>query len=130
MKVTQTHDMHTGSSFSDFLDEQGIRNEVEASAIKRVLAWQFQQAMEQQKKTKQAMARDLKTSRSQVARLLDPANTAISLDTISRAADVLGKQLVFELRDLPTPRGPKGKRSISTRHKPDVSAKALRSTAA
>ncbi len=55
---------HSGSSFQSFLEEEGIREDVEAIAIKRVLAWQLQQQMQQQKKTKQAMARELHTSRS------------------------------------------------------------------
>ena len=94
-------DMHLGSRFSDFLSEQGIRNEVETSAIKRVLAWQFEEAMKKQEKTKRALAKELKTSRSQVDRLLDPNNTGVSIETIARAADALGKELVFELRDRP-----------------------------
>jgi hypothetical protein len=98
-KDTQTKSTHTGSSFSAFLEEEGIRNEVEGAAIKRVLAWQFQQEMKKQRKTKQAMARELKTSRSQLDRLLDPTNTAVSLETLTRAANVLGKHLVFEIRD-------------------------------
>jgi hypothetical protein len=91
--------IHTGSSFDDFLEEQGIRNEVEAAAIKKVLAWQFEQEMLKQQKTKQGMARELRTSRSQLDRLLDPENTAVSLETLTRAANVLGKRLVFEIRD-------------------------------
>jgi hypothetical protein len=98
---TQHAPIHTGQSFADFMDEQGIRNEVEATAIKRVLAWQFEQAMQKQQKTKQAMAKELHTSRSQLDRLLDPNNTAVTLETISRAADALGKVLVFDLRDRP-----------------------------
>jgi antitoxin HicB len=93
------HSIHSGSSFDDFLEEEGIRDEVQGAAIKRVLAWQFEQAMEKQKKTKQNMAKELNTSRSQLDRLLDPANTRVSLETITRAANVLGKQLVFEIRD-------------------------------
>lgn len=89
---------HSGSSFDEFLDEEGIREEVESAAIKRVLAWQFEQEMGRQRKTKQAMARELKTSRSQLDRLLDPQNTAVSLDTLVRAAHVLGKRLVLEIR--------------------------------
>jgi antitoxin HicB len=77
-----------------------VRDEVESAAIKRVLAWQFGQAMTRQSKTKRAMAAELKTSRSQLDRLLDPKNTAVSLETLSRAAQVLGKRLVFEIRDL------------------------------
>ena len=91
--------VHSGSSFDEFLEEEGIREEVESAAIKRVLAWQFEQEMSRQQKTKQAMARELKTSRSQLDRLLDPENTAVSLDTLARAARVLGKRLVLEVRD-------------------------------
>jgi hypothetical protein len=98
-KDAQRQSIHTGSSFGSFLEEQGIRNEVEGAAIKRVLAWQFEQEMKKQKKTKLGMARELKTSRSQLDRLLDPANTAVSLETLTRAANVLGKRLVFEIRD-------------------------------
>jgi antitoxin HicB len=91
--------VHSGSSFDDFLEEEGYRNEVESVAIKRVLAWQFEQEMIRQQKTKRAMAAELKTSRSQLDRLLDPQNTAVSLDTLTRAAHVLGKRLVLEIRD-------------------------------
>ena len=76
---------HSGSTFDSFLDEHGIRAEVEAVAIKRVLAWQIEHEMQRQRKTKQAMAGDLRTSRSQLDRLLDPGNTSVSLETISRA---------------------------------------------
>lgn len=90
---------HSGSNFDDFLEEEGYRDEVESAAIKRVLAWQFEQEMARQQKTKRAMAAELKTSRSQLDRLLDPQNTAVSLDTLTRAAHVLGKRLVLEIRD-------------------------------
>jgi antitoxin HicB len=96
--------VHSGSSFDDFLEEEGYRDEVESAAIKRVLAWQFEQEMTRQQKTKRAMAAELKTSRSQLDRLLDPQNTAVSLDTLTRAAHVLGKRLVLEIRDVPAPR--------------------------
>jgi hypothetical protein len=92
--------VHSGSSFDDFLEEEGYRDEVESAAIKRVLAWQFEQEMTRQQKTKRAMAAELKTSRSQLDRLLDPQNTAVSLDTLTRAAHVLGKRLVLEIRDV------------------------------
>jgi hypothetical protein len=90
---------HSGSSFDSFLEEEGIRDEVEAVAIKRVLAWQLSQEMQQQNKSKQAMARDLQTSRSQLDRLLDPRNVSISLGTMARAARVLGKSLVIRIGD-------------------------------
>jgi len=101
MKVRKRHkaNEHSGSTFDSFLEEQGIREEVEAVAIKRVLAWQLSQAMQEQRKTKQAMARQLRTSRSQLDRLLDPHNVSVSLDTIARAAKALGKRLVIRVAD-------------------------------
>jgi antitoxin HicB len=90
---------HTGSSFDSFLEEEGIREEVEAVAMKRVIAWEFEQAMQRQQKTKLEMARALHTSRSQLDRLLDPTNAAVSLETVARAAKVLGKSVHIELRD-------------------------------
>jgi DNA-binding Xre family transcriptional regulator len=101
MRRGEQEDLHIGSSFSEYLESEGIRNEAESAAIKRALAWQFEQAMAEQRKSKRAMARELKTSRSQLDRLLDPENTAVSLETITRAATVLGKQVVFEIRDKP-----------------------------
>ena len=95
---------HSGSSFDDFLEQEGIRNEVEAVAVKRVLAWQLAQAMKRQRKTKQTMARELHTSRSQVDRLLDPRHTTVSLLTVARAATVLGKRVVISIAD-PKPPG-------------------------
>ena len=95
---------HDGSTFDSFLEEQGIREEVEAVAIKRVLAWQLERAMQEQQKTKQSMAKQLRTSRSQLDRLLDPLNTSVTLDTIARAADALGKRVIIRVADLKTKR--------------------------
>jgi antitoxin HicB len=89
----------SGSTFDSFLEEEGIREEVEAVAIKRVLAWQFERAMQEQQKTKRAMARQLQTSRSQLDRLLDPENSSVTLDTITRAAQALGKRIIIRLAD-------------------------------
>jgi len=90
---------HSGSSFDSFLQQEGIREEVEAVAIKRVLAWQLEQAMRKRQKTKQAIAKQLQTSRSQLDRLLDPTNVSVTLDTITRAARVLGKRVIIRLAD-------------------------------
>ncbi len=95
---------HSGSNFDSFLEEQGLRQEVEAIAAKRVLAWQIARTMKQQQKTKQALARELRTSRSQLDRLLDPENTAVTLETVSRAAHALGKRLVVKIVDPPSPK--------------------------
>ncbi len=94
---------HSGSTFDSFLEEQGIREEVEAVATKRVLAWQLEQAMRKLQRSKRAMARQLHTSRSQLDRLLDPRNTAVSLETITRAAQVLGKRVILRITE---PRAP------------------------
>jgi hypothetical protein len=107
---TQGHakdSIHSGSNFADFLEEEGLREEAEAIALKRVIAWQLQQAMKEQGKTKQAMAGEIQTSRSQLNRLLDPENASVSLLTISRAANALGKRMVVSLEDAkgkPVPR--------------------------
>jgi predicted XRE-type DNA-binding protein len=96
---------HSGSTFDSFLEEQGIREEVEAVAIKRVLAWQLEQAMKKQRTTKRAMARQLRTSRSQLDRLLDPQNVSVTLGTIARAARALGKRVIIRVAEV------KGKRA-------------------
>lgn len=88
---------HIGSSFGDFLKEEGIYEAVTAHAIKRVLAWQIEQAMTQQGITKVEMARRMKTSRAQLDRLLDPNNDRVQLDTVQRAASAVGRKLHIEL---------------------------------
>jgi antitoxin HicB len=86
-----------GSSFESFLDDEGIRDEVESVAQKRVFAWQIQQAMHAGGITQTELAERMQTSRSQVARLLDPDNTAVQLDTLQRAARAVGRQLRLAL---------------------------------
>ena len=105
-RAKNKQDIHSGSSFDSFLEQEGIREEVEAVAIKRVLAWQLRRAMAKQRKTKRAMAAQLRTSRSQLDRLLDPGNAAVTLDTIARAAHALGKRLIVRVANA------KPKRSI------------------
>jgi antitoxin HicB len=90
---------HEGSTFSSFLDEMGIRDEVESYAVKSVLAWQFQEAMKARKMSKKKMAEQLRTSRTQVDRLLDPRNDAVSLRTLDRAARAIGKRVRLNLVD-------------------------------
>jgi hypothetical protein len=71
-----------------------------AIAAKRIIVRHLNEAMIEQQKTKQALAQELQTSRSQLARLLDPENIAVSLETIARAVGVLGKRVVFLVEDL------------------------------
>ena len=96
-KALSKNGNYTGSSFDSFLEEEGIREEAEAVAVKRVLAWQIAREMKRQQKTKRAMAKQLHTSRSQLDRLLDPRNTAVTLETVTRAAHALGKRVVFRI---------------------------------
>ncbi|MBV8687124.1 MAG: XRE family transcriptional regulator [Alphaproteobacteria bacterium] len=84
-------------SLDDFLDEESIREEVTARVIKRVIAMQLQQAMADQKLTKARMAELMETSRAQLARILDPDEHNVTLDSLTRAAKVLGRRLSVEL---------------------------------
>ena len=86
-----------GSSFEDFLKEEGIYEEVQAQAVKEVLAWQIEQAIKTQGLTKAEMARRMQTSRVQLDRLLDPKNTSVTLHTLQRAAAILGKRVRLDL---------------------------------
>jgi len=86
-----------GSSFDDFLQEEGLLDEASAVAIKRVIAWQIDQEMKAQKLTKSAMAKKMRTSRAALNRLLDETDTSLTLTTLSRAATVLGKKFRIEL---------------------------------
>jgi len=88
---------NVGSSFDDFLKEAGIYEEVTAAAIKRVLARQIERAMKDRHLSKAAMARMMETSRPALDRLLDPENDSLTLNTLVRAAGVLGRQLRIEL---------------------------------
>ncbi|MCB0251930.1 MAG: XRE family transcriptional regulator [Anaerolineae bacterium] len=92
---------HIGSTLEDFLREENCLEEARAIAIKRVLAWQIEQAMQAQQLTKTEMARRMHTSRSQLDRLLDPNNDKVLLQTVQRAAAAIGKQLNVELIDGP-----------------------------
>jgi predicted XRE-type DNA-binding protein len=85
------------TSLDDFLDEEGIREEVTARAIKRVIALQLQRAMAEQNLSKARMAELMETSRAQLARILDPEEFNVTLDTLARAAKVLGRRLSVEL---------------------------------
>jgi antitoxin HicB len=85
-----------GSSVDDFMKEEGIFEEAQAQAIKEVIAWQLAQAMKEKNISKSRMAALLKTSRTQVDRLLDPAND-VTLSSLQRAAAMVGRRLTIEL---------------------------------
>ena len=92
---------HIGSSLDDFLAEEGILEECEALALKEILALQIEQAMKEQGINKVQMARRMRTSRSQLDRLLDPKHTTVKLETMQRAAAILGKRIKLDLVDAP-----------------------------
>ena len=87
---------HHGSSLDSLLEEEGVFEESQALAIKEVVVWQLTQAMEAQSLSKARLAALLKTSRSQVDRLLDPQRD-VTLSTLQRAAALVGRKLQIEL---------------------------------
>jgi antitoxin HicB len=88
---------HIGSKFDDFLKEENLFEKVQATAIKRVIAYQIAEEMKRNEITKSEMASRMKTSRAALERLLDPDNPSITLFTLERAASALGKKLKVEL---------------------------------
>jgi len=88
---------HIGSSLDDFLKEEGILDQTRAMALKEVIAWQVQQAMRRKKISKVEMARRMNTSRAALDRLLDPGNASVTLQTLCRAAQAVGRDLRIEL---------------------------------
>lgn len=92
---------HTGSSFDDFLKEDGIYEEVQARALKRALAEQLDDAMQSSKLNKVSMAQRMATSRSQLDRVLDPGNLSIQLDTLIKAASAVGRTVEIRLKREP-----------------------------
>ena len=87
---------HMGSSIDDFLKQEGIYEEAQAQAVKEVVAWQLAEAMKKNKISKNKLATLLKTSRTQVDRILDPKND-ITLGTLQRAAAMVGRRITIEL---------------------------------
>ena len=88
---------HIGSDFDDFLAEEGLLEETETVAVKRVLAFQIKEMMESQNLSKAEMARRMRTSRAALERLLDPQNRSVTLNTMDKAARSLGKRLRLTL---------------------------------
>jgi antitoxin HicB len=88
---------HLGSTFESWLDEAGIREEATAAAVKSVIAAQIAEEMKKKNISKVRMAEMMQTSRAQVDRLLDPTNGSATLETLMRAARVIGRELRLEL---------------------------------
>ncbi len=95
--MTKLRHPQIGGLVEDWLKEEGIYEEATTAAIKRVLAWQLEQAMKEGKITKTAMAKRMETSRPQLDRLLDPENGNVTLDTLTKAAAAVGRKVRLEL---------------------------------
>ena len=85
------------STLDDFLDSEGNREIFQAVAIKEVLAWQIEQAMKEQNLSRRKLAERMGTSRSQVSRLLDPQDGNVTISTLQRAAEMVGRKVRLEL---------------------------------
>ena len=90
---------HIGSSFEDFLKEEGTFEEITTKAVKRVLVWQIAAEMKARGISKLEMAKRMGTSRSQLDRFLDPDNDKVLLETVQRAAAAIGKRVSISLED-------------------------------
>jgi antitoxin HicB len=94
--VSKKRNPRIGSSLDDFLKAEGILEELQVQAVKEVVAWQLEEAMKKKRISKSALAKMLRTSRTQVNRLLDPASD-VTLSSLQRAAALIGRQLRLEL---------------------------------
>ncbi|MCF8505996.1 MAG: helix-turn-helix domain-containing protein [Caulobacter sp.] len=92
-----TDNRHAGSGIEDYLRDEGVLEEVQALAIKEVIAWQLGQAMATRKLSKRKLAELMQTSRTQVDRILDPADGNVTLATLQRAAAVVGRKVQVKL---------------------------------
>lgn len=90
--------VYVGSSFDDFLGEEGIAEEVRNETIKRLISYNLLEEMQKQNINKTEMAKRMSTSRAALDRLLNPYNDSVTLATLTKAANVLGRKLVLQLR--------------------------------
>jgi antitoxin HicB len=95
--MNKTANPHWGSTLDDFLREEGIYEEVTTGAIKKVIAWQLAEEMKRKSITKKRLAELMHTSRAQIDRILDPDKGNVTLETLQRAASLLGRSLRLEL---------------------------------
>lgn len=96
---SKAQESSVGGSLEDFLQDLGEREEVYGEALKRVLAWQIEEARTRQELSKSEVASRMGTSRSQLERILDPTNVAVSLELLEKAARAVGKRLNIEIVD-------------------------------
>jgi antitoxin HicB len=96
-KPAKKRNKHRGSSARDFLKQDGILEDVQAAALKRALALKVADLMEQRNFNKTALAAEMRTSRAAINRILDPENTSVTLTTLNKLAQSLGRKLKIEL---------------------------------
>ena len=87
--------IHKGSKFDDFLKDETLFYQAELVAVKRVIAYELSKEIKKQNITKNKMANSMRTSRSELDRLLDPENTSITLHSLVKASNALGKKLAI-----------------------------------
>jgi antitoxin HicB len=97
MTKRKTKNPRIGSSLDDFMKEEGLFEEASTQAIKEVIAWQLAEEMKEKGITKVRMAEMMKTSRNQLDRVLNPTDGNVTLETLQRAAQVLGRKVHLEL---------------------------------
>lgn len=88
---------HRGSTLDSFLEAEGVLGEMQPKAIKEVIAWQLGEAMRQRGLSKSGLARLMHTSRTQVDRVLDPENGNVTIETLQKAAAVVGRRVELQL---------------------------------
>ena len=88
---------HKGSSIDEFLKEEGVLEAFQARAVKEVIAWQLAQAMKERKLSKRRLAAMMRTSRTQIDRVLDPEDGNVTIETLQRAAAMVGRKVQVEL---------------------------------
>jgi predicted transcriptional regulator len=88
---------HRGSTLDSFLEEEGVLAEFQAKAIKEVIAWQLAEAMREQGLSRNRLATMMRTSRTQVSRLLDPNDGNVTIETLQRAAKLVGRRVELQL---------------------------------
>lgn len=86
-----------GSTLDSFLEEEGVLGEVQAKAIEEVIAWQLGEAMRERGLSESGLARLMHTSRTQVDRVLDPENGNVTIETLQKAAAVVGRRVELQL---------------------------------
>jgi len=95
--VAEKRELAELETLDAFLEEEGVRDEFQAVAIKEVLAWQIEQAMKSQGMSRTRLAERMGTSRTQINRLLNPSDGNVTLATLQRAAEMLGRKVRLEL---------------------------------